>query len=309
MSAIERWIFTAADARRLAAVRIGLFSLLAWRLATNDYAAVSGQPAALFDPVSLLKLLAAMPSHDLALSVQVIGVLAAICAAAGLLPRASFPLALGCSIFLNLMLNASGKIIHNDVLLTLCLIPLVASPRAASRVYALSAPSWRKRPRPGEEPPLLGEAYGWPLRTAMIIIALAYFLVGMQKLRFSGVEWFTSDNLRWVLYASSDAHPSPNEIALFVAGHAWLAHLLAAGTVALEIGFPLCLAFPRLRWIFVPGVVSLHLGIYLAMGLDYSAQALAVIIVFVDWPFLLAWLGSHQLAATRDDPLQGRADL
>jgi hypothetical protein len=306
--AIERWIFAPGDARRLAAVRIGLFSLLAWRLATNDYAAVAGQPAALFDPVSLLKLLSAMPSHDVAVTVQAVGVLAALCAAAGLLPRASFPLALGCSIFLNLMLNATGKIVHNDVVLTLCLIPLVASPRTASSAYRLSPP-WRPAGRRGDEPPPRGEAYGWPLRTAMIVVALAYFFVGVQKLRFSGVEWFTSDNLRWVLYASSDAHASPNQVALFVAGHAWLAHLLAAGTIALEVGFPLCLVFPRLRWIFVPGVVLLHLGIFLAMGLDYSAQALAAIVVFVDWPFLLAWLGFRQLGQMPDDPLPGRADL
>jgi hypothetical protein len=283
VSAVERWIFAAGDARRPAAVRIGLFSLLAWRLATNDYLSVAGQPAALFDPVSLFKLLPAMPSHDVALAVQVVGVLAALGAAAGLLPRASFPLALACSIFLNLMLNATGKIIHNDVVLTLCLIPLVASPRAACAAYRLPLPSRRRRPT---AVPFWGEAYGWPLRTAMIVIALAYFFVGMQKLRYSGVEWFTSDNLRWVLYASSDAAASPNRLALFVADHAWPAHLLAAGTIALEVGFPLCLFLPRLRWVFVPGVVSLHLGIYLAMGLDYSAQALSVLIVFVDWPWL-----------------------
>jgi hypothetical protein len=288
VSAVERWIFAAGDARRLAAVRIGLFSLLAWRLGTNDYLSVAGQPAALFDPVSLFKLLPAMPSHDVALAVQVVGVLAALVAAAGLLPRASFPLALACSIFLNLMLNATGKIIHNDVVLTLCLIPLVASPRAACAAYRLPLPSWKRPPRAAT---LRGEAYGWPLRTAMIVIALAYFLVGMQKLRYSGVEWFASDNLRWVLYASSDAAASPNRLALFVADHAWLTHLLAAGTVALEVGFPLCLFFPRLRWVFVPGVVSLHLGIYLAMGLDYSAQALSVLIVFVDW----SWLADRAL--------------
>lgn len=307
MSAVERWFFVRGDARRLAAVRIGLFSLLAWRLATNDYAAVAGQPAALFDPVSLLKLLSAMPSHDVALAVQVVGVLAALCAAAGLVPRASFPLALGCSIFLNLMLNATGKIIHNDVVLTLCLLPLVASPRAASRSWKLALPVGLRRRRHDVEAPLWGEAYGWPLRTAMVVIALSYFLVGMQKLRYSGIEWVASDNLRWVLFASSDAHADPNEIALFVAGHAWLAHLLAAGTIALEVGFPLCLLLPRLRLVFVPGVISLHLGIYLAMGLDYSAQALSVLIVFVDWPLALAWLGSRQLAGAMERPAREEA--
>ena len=121
----------------------------------------------------------------------------------------------------------------------------------------------------------------------MIVIALAYLLVGLQKLRYSGIDWATSDNLRWILYASSDTQGAPNHLALFVADRAWLAHLLAAGTLVLEIGFPLCLFFPRLRWLFVPGVVAMHLGIGLAMHLDYSAQALSVIIVFVNWPLLI----------------------
>ena len=69
---------------------------------------------------------------------------------------------------------------------------------------------------------------------AMVVVALAYFFVGFQKLRFSGVEWFESDNLRWVLYASSDQQASPNGLALFVANRAWLAHVLAAATMATE---------------------------------------------------------------------------
>ena len=117
----------------------------------------------------------------------------------------------------------------------------------------------------------------------MIVIAFAYLFVGFQKLRYSGLDWMTTDNLRWVLYASSDTQSEPNRLALFVADRAWLAHFLAAATIAIEVGFILCLPFARLRWLFVPGVVGLHLGIGLTMGLDYSAQALAVVMVFVNW--------------------------
>ena len=61
----------------------------------------------------------------------------------------------GCSIFLNLMLNATGKIIHNDVVLTLCLIALVASPRAASQAWKLPTPKpQRGRQGPERKPPL-----------------------------------------------------------------------------------------------------------------------------------------------------------
>ena len=132
----------------------------------------------------------------------------------------------------------------------------------------------------------MGVAYGWPIRTAMIVVGLAYLFVGLQKLRYSGLGWATTDNLRYVLWSSSDSQAEPNAIALFVADRDWLVHLFAASTLVVEVGFILCLPFARLRWLLVPAVVGLHLGIWLAMGLDYVPQALAVVIIFVDWAVL-----------------------
>ena len=281
LRSVERFVFAREDGRRLAALRIGLFGLLAVRLATNDYGFVAGQPKALFDPISLFEALPRMPSSELTSVIQVMAVLSALLAAAGLWPRATFPIAFASALFLNLMLNATGKVIHNDVLLTLCLLPLVVTPRAASRAWTLPVPGGAASTTPSTS--LVREAYGWPIRTAMVVVALAYLFVGLQKLRYSGLDWIATDNLRWVLYASSDTQADPNELALFVADRAWLGHLLAAATMAVEVGFILCLPFTKLRWLFVPGAVSLHLGIMLAMGLDYSAQALTVIIVFVNW--------------------------
>lgn len=287
MRVIEGFVFAPEDGRRLAAIRIGLFGLLAIRLATGgDYASVAGQPEELFDPVSIFHLLSSMPSPGLTSTLQVLGVIAAVLAACGVWPRASFPAAFALSVFLNLMLNATGKIVHNDVVLTLCLLPLLASPRAACAAWSVSG--LRRPGRDAGRPPL-GRAYGWPVRTAMVIVGLAYLFVGLQKLRYSGLDWVTTDNLRYVLWASSDAGSSSNALALFVADRDWLAHLFAGMTIVVEVGFILCLPFARLRWLLVPAVIGLHVGIWLAMGLDYLPQALAVLIVFVNW----AWLADR----------------
>lgn len=290
LRAVERFVFAPEDARRLAALRIALFGLVAFRLATNgDYAAVAGQPAALFDPVSLFHLLPSMPSPGLTAVLRVLGVAAALIAAAGIRPRVSFPAAFVLALVLNLMLNATGKIVHNDLLVMLCLLPLLASPTAASRVWALRGSRESRSGHVGGSE--VGVAYGWPIRTAMIIVGLAYLFVGLQKLRYSGLDWVATDNLRYVLWASSDARPDPSALALFVADRAWLAHLFAAGTILAEVGFILCLPFARLRWLLVPAVVGLHLGIWLAMGLDYIPQALAVIIIFVNWAAIANRIG------------------
>lgn len=299
LGAIEGFVFAPESARRLASLRIGLFALLALRLAIGDYGFVAGQPAALFDPVSLFHLLPSMPSAGVVDVLQPLGVVVALLAAAGLWPRATFPAAFAIAVFLELMLNATGKIVHNEVLLVLCLLPLLATPRTSCRAWALRMPRRRRgareEPAPPEKRP--GVAYGWPIRLAMVIVGLAYLIAGLQKLRYSGLDWVTSDNLRYVLWSASDSQAEPNQLGLFVADRAALAHLLAGASLALELGFIVCLPVPRLRWILIPSVVGLHVGIRLMMGLDYSAQWLTVVIVFVDWPFVVDRLRSREWRA------------
>ncbi|MGZ4280523.1 MAG: HTTM domain-containing protein [Gaiellaceae bacterium] len=291
---VDGWIFAPGDARRLAAVRIGLCSVLALRLATTDYGAVAGQPAALFQPVFYMKLFEQMPSPEVATVLQVCGVAAAVAAAAGLALRATLPLAVACSLVLNGMLNSAGRVIVGDALLTLCLLVLVASGSAAGRAWSLS----------GRRPAARDARFGWPVRTMMIAIALAYFFAGLQKWRFSGPAWVTSGNLRWILYAANQGRLHPSGIALLVADRPLLAHALAAGSLLLETCFPLVLFVPRLRWLFIPAAVAMHVTIRLATGLDYSAQWLTLVIVFVNWPVVVAWLRqvAARLPASREAP-------
>jgi chromate transport protein ChrA len=50
---------------------------------------------------------------------------------------------------------------------------------------------------------------------------------------------------------------------------------------------------PRLRWLLIPGVLAMHVAIRLAIGLDYFGQGLTVLIVFVNWPVVVAWVRAH----------------
>ena len=120
----------------------------------------------------------------------------------------------------------------------------------------------------------------------MVVCSGSYFFSGLAKLLHAGLAWVASGNIRWVLYASSDSQPEPNPFALFVADRPVLAHLVAAAALAVELGFPLVLWRPWLAWLFVPAVVAMHAGIGLAMHLDYSAMAVTVVVVTVDWPAL-----------------------
>ncbi|HEU4396533.1 MAG TPA: hypothetical protein VFU54_01690 [Actinomycetota bacterium] len=289
MRRLEAWLFGPGDPRRLAAVRIGLCGLLAVRLAIGPYAELASQPAALFRPISFLRLLDRMPPRGLVLAVQALALACAVLAAAGLWTRVVLPLAWTAAVPLVAMTSSLGKVVHNDVLLLLCLVPLLPAPAGAA--WSLDArragpPGGRKAPP--RTPP--GVAFGWPVRTAMVVVAGAYFFSGLAKLLHAGPGWVTGGNLRWVLYASSDQQPAPNPYALFVADRPVLAHLLAAVTIAVELGFPLVLWRPRLAWLFLPAALALHAGIWLAMRLDYSAMAATALVVLVDWPRVTARL-------------------
>jgi hypothetical protein len=261
----ERWIFAPEDGRRLAGVRIGLCLLLAYRLANNDYDAAAARRVH-FLPHFYMDVFTRMPSPALATTLQEIGIAAALAAAAGLLIRITLPIGLLSSLLLNGILNSAGRVMVRDALLVLCLLVLLAAGNAAREKG-------------------FGERYGWPIRTMMIVIALAYFFAGFQKWRYSGPAWFTSDNLRWVLYAQ----PHPSGLALFIADRPLVAHVLAASALLLETCFPLVLFLPRLRWVLIPAAVSMHIAIQIALGLDYSAQWLTAVIVFVNWPAVVDW--------------------
>jgi HTTM domain len=289
----EAWLFAPGSAERLAGVRIGLCTILAGRLAVGPYLELADQPEELFRPISFMELLSSMPPWEVVLGIQLIGTAAAALGAAGLRTQLMIPLAWACGVFLNGMLTSTGKVVHNDALLLLCFVPLVVAP--AGDAWSLDARRRDKRLRNRES-----VRYGWPVRTAAVVVAGAYFFAGLAKLMNSGPAWVTSDNLRWALYASSDSG-----VALFIADRPWLSHLLAAGTLLLELGFPLVLLFPRTAWLLVPGAVAFHSGIWLAMGLDYSAQAATVVVVFVNWPATVAAVRRRlrpELASARSSP-------
>jgi hypothetical protein len=275
----EAWLAAPVPAQRLAAVRIGLCGVLTVRLATGPYLELAGQPAALFRPVSFLRPLDAMPPRGVVLALQLLGVAAAALATVGLATRLTLPLAWLAALPLMAMTSSLGKVAHNDVLLLLALAPLLPAP--AGVAWSLDA---RLRGRGAAR---VGSVPGWPVRAAMLAVAGAYCFSGLAKLLHAGPAWALGDNLRWVLYAASDAQPEPNAAALLVADRPWLARLVATGTLVLELAVPAVLVRPALTRLIVPALVALHAGIWVTLRLDYWPMAATAAIVLVDWPGLL----------------------
>ncbi len=243
-------------------VRVGLAAVIALRAAVGPYRALAGQPEALFVPPWWMPL-DRMPSAEVLVGVQVATVLAAVLCLTGKAPRAGFAGAWFGLLLLAGWRGSLGKVLHNDVLLLLCAVPVLFAPASA---------------RPGE--PRSSPAAGWPRRGALAVCAAVYFLTGLQKLRHSGLDWVFSDNLRWVLYAGAASGRAPTPvIARALADQAWLATLTAAGILGLELSAPVWLAVRRWRLGFLVAVVVLHVGTWLTLGLDYWAWVLTVAVV------------------------------
>jgi len=257
---IERWLFGAEDERRLVAVQVGLVALVGLRVALGPYAQLAGQPDALFRPVWFLRGLGGMPPLAVIVSLQVAGTLAALAAPArrdrwrqvGLV-------AAWLSLLVLAGLRASrGKVLHNDVLLLLVCVPFLATVA-------------RRRS-------------GWQLRTAMVVVAGAYFFAGFHKLRLSGLGWVTSDNVQNVLtVASRSGRVRFPEVAELVAGNAAACKLLGAAILALEVTFPVVLWRAGARPYYAATAALFHAGTWLLLGIDYWLWAAVTPLVLVGW--------------------------
>lgn len=261
---IERWLFGPESARRLRAVQFGLAGLLALRVALGPYRMLAGQPPEFFRPVWFLRLLPSMPPVGVIIALQVVGTLAAVAVFAaaghGRTRRVAFAVAWACLVVLAGLRTSQGKFLHNDVLLVLACVPFLAAPTRDD------------------------DGSGWPVRTALVVVAGAYFFTGFHKLVTSGLAWVTSDNLVNVVTVGSRSgrvmFPAVGE---FVARQAGVLHVVAAVVLLVELTFPVVLVRPRTRPYYAAAVVALHAGTWLLLGLDYWAWAAVSLVVLPDW--------------------------
>ena len=165
--------------------------------------------------------------------------------------------------------TSGGKILHNDVLILLACIPFLFPCRPVGTS--------------DEQGRDLVE--GWQRRTAMTVVALAYLLTGLMKLRHSGLGWVLSDNLRWVLYAGANRPGSVlPEVGRAIAGQLWLTMAIAGASLATEVLFPLALVWRRTRRALAAGVIALHVAVFLFLGLDYWTWVATVVVLFMFEP-------------------------
>jgi hypothetical protein len=167
----------------------------------------------------------------------------------------------------------SGNVLHDHHLVWFLAL-LAASPCAD--VLSIDA-----RDRGGPPPPP-SIAYAVPLFFARALVAVIFFFPGMWKLRASGLEWITTDNLRnqmwWKWFENGGWTPS-----FRIDRHPMLCRALAGGAVAFELLFPVAVFVRPLRkWAAIVALLF-HASIEALMRIPFSSLWLCYV-VFLDLP-------------------------
>ena len=279
-------------AARLVVAHTGLTVLIGARIVLGSYRQLAATPRALVDPVPLLFWLDRMPPVPVFVGLQVVGGIAALVAVIAIVgrlgvARVAFAVAWVCYLVLAGLRGSRGKVLHNDLLLVWASAPFLLAPIKVD---------WRDRiPR---------RIYGWPIRVSTVVIALIYAFAGYHKLRRSGIDWVTGDNMRYVLlWGPSIGHAAWDDLARWVGEHLWAARASAAFILGLEITFPVVLVYRRLQPLYAGAAVFLHITTWFVLGLDYWAWAITVPLVLVDWPVAAAWL-RRRLEQGRPEPVE-----
>ena len=238
-----------------------------------------------WDPVFLLKI-AEKIAHAAHLSIiapaplmGVIGIvwkLSLILACVGLFTRASTIIAFVFGTYIIGLSNSYGKI-ESQLLPLVYIMGFLALSRCGD-AFSLDA-IFRKRSGPLAPS---GE-YRWPVRMVWVLMAVVFFNAGTAKLRHSGYRWAWAENFQLLLITQFyNANPPAVRVGLFIANHAWLARLVAAGSMFIETFFPLALFTRWGRWFFPLAAFGMQLGIGLMMNIWFIGF-LGAYLFWVPW--------------------------
>lgn len=126
--------------------------------------------------------------------------------------------------------------------------------------------------------------FRWPLAFVQLILASSYFLGGMAKLHWAGLEWYSAENvslLSAVLYTF--AQPP---LALTVFESRFLGGAIGVATFLLEYLFPLAIFSKWARRILIPAAV---VAVFLrAQVFGFFFIGFPALLLFVNWDWVAA---------------------
>jgi HTTM domain/TQO small subunit DoxD len=305
MSSWQRYWFGSAPCLDLAVVRViavatQLFCMMVYAgllVALQERAAL---PDANWHPLIVLNLLnlpwgwGFRPSFDTLQIIYYVSIAAGLLSLIGFLTNAALVVFAVTCVYMQAFSYSFGDFHHPEAVMMVALTALALSP--SGRV--LSVDAWiRKRRAGGADRDLVdqtSEFAGWPLKLLQWFFVLMYASAVWSKLSASGFDWANGYTLQYVLARDGLRWDSP--LAYWLSHQHLIVMLAQYGVLLFQATFALAVIFPRLRWIYVPAGLCLHIGIYLTMRAPFF-QWIALYAVFIPWAEALRMLRARSSAA------------
>ena len=169
-------------------------------------------------------------------------------------------------------IRSFGPAVHTDIVLLL-------------GTYALAGFAWADAVAPHAP-----GRYSYPLITIVLMLTLAYSLVGLNRVVTGGLDVFKGDTMTtWAVDASLRGYYFNTGVGWHVPDWPVVNFMLQAGLPGItvfEILAPLCLAWPRFRWVFIPVMLSFHALSLVFMNIFFFDDMLLYLLL-IDWSRML----------------------
>jgi predicted DCC family thiol-disulfide oxidoreductase YuxK len=281
----RRFWYAPSRAAELGACRLLFYLALVMLYGGRDFVAWTAVSDVFWQPIPLFRtlVLGVLPPVAMAVAAA-LWKLSLLTSAAGLATRFSTAAAAVLGTYLLGLPHNFGKIHHSDAILVFGLWVLA---------FARSGDGWsldsliRAARRPQAALPKPSGEYTWPFRMMWLVMSLIFFAAGVSKLRHSGLAWITSNALAGHLLRTQDPISRPageawTDWGASIAATPWLSTLLGAGSLALELFFPLALFSRTARRIIPAAMFGVQIGISAVMGPDFT-RFLICYLFWVPW--------------------------
>lgn len=284
----DRFWFAPGSAENLGWCRLLFFAGILYLLGRRDFSALGAVDRVFWNPIWCFRILGLdQPSPELLRPLQAVWRVALAASCIGLFTRVATVVALALGSYLLAFLACFGGSGHSKPIVVFAMCGFALS-RCGD---AVSVDRWL-RARRGEPSPRDSGEYRWPVRLVWVAMAIAFFAAGISKLRHSGLSWVSSDTLAILLTRSNyplvrQVNPPLMDWGTWLARHRLLCRAIAAGSLGIELTFPLALANRLARFVLVPAALAMQLGITAVMGPDFN--------LFI-WSYLF-WVPWDRVAA------------
>lgn len=247
-----------------------------------------------WNPVWLISVLhISAPSAQLLDVIQIVWRASLLFSSIGLFTRVSTALSSALAIYLFGIAASFGRIHHMEHVVVFSFLIMAFSRCGDAWSIDALIRKWRanRSHRPVDPVEMSGE-YTWPVRMIWVVITLIYFAAGIAKVRHSGFAWITSDTMShiliWHSYHAASADPLTHW-GLMLSRSAVASRMLAACGMGFELAMPLVLFSKRVRYVLIPCMVAMQMGIALMVGPNFYQMILCQLL-WVPWDRVVVYV-------------------